>query len=241
MAGARAAVEGARQTRSHIVSRQNQAREQGDHDQPAQAMRIAGRDIGMGAGRCGTCPARVSRGAAPTRRGKMRRRPPARHGVRKSGDAQTRCRVPGGAPRQACAARRNPAKPSDQRQSDCGDGGGQEQRLQRPWHKGEQAGQRQGKIKTDKAQRRPEPRQHALDRQRRARQRDLSAPGGSVRQPVWDAVLGDEVGIGLPGTYDAPLFARDQDFCGGGPRIVIDWPSPRHRRRPTGLPQDRHF
>src|SRR5882757_11323321 len=44
---------------------------------------------------------------------------------------------------------------------------------------------------------------------------------GSAGQPVWDAVLGDKIGIRLSGAYDAPLLARHQDFRGGGPRIVI--------------------
>src|SRR5690348_14462152 len=50
-------------------------------------------------------------------------------------------------------------------------------------------------------------------------------------QPVWDAVLGDEIGIGLPGTYDAPLLAMNQDFGQARTGIVV---TGHHRARASG-------
>src|SRR6185312_16601831 len=44
---------------------------------------------------------------------------------------------------------------------------------------------------------------------------------GSAGKPVWDAVLGDEIDITLPGPYDAPLRAPNQDFRDPGPGIVV--------------------
>ena len=101
-----------------------------------------------------------------------------------------------------------------QRQGGGGDGGGQQQRLQRPGNKGEEAGQRQREIKADEADSRPE------RRQKLSRWPGSPAPArygasargrrnGSAGKPVWDTVLGDEIGIALPGPYDAPLLARE--------------------------------
>src|SRR5690348_15618137 len=59
---------------------------------------------------------------------------------------------------------------------------------------------------------------------------------GSAGKPVWDAVLGDEIGITLPGPYDAPLSSPNQDFRDPGPGIVIT----RHDRAIGAGGQDRH-
>src|SRR6185437_15224904 len=59
---------------------------------------------------------------------------------------------------------------------------------------------------------------------------------GSAGKPVWDAVLGDEIGITLPGPYDAPLSPPNQDFRDPGPGIVVA----RHDRAIGTGGQDRH-